>query len=127
MIQGKRLDIAYTWTWGSTGFNMGAGAITSLLPPGCVSRNLNETHIPCFLYTGSTTHFAWSGLCWIPPNSNVLHPRFSQDASHSYIWDFMTQGFNGVNGVNTGVPAIPGAFTDGPAAILTIAGSLEIQ
>lgn len=127
LIQGKKLDIAYTWTWGSSGINMGAGAITSLLPPGCVSRNLNETHIPCFFYTGSATHYAWAGMCWIPPNSNVLHPRFPQDTTHPYIWDFMTQGFNGTNGVGTGVPAIPGAFSDGPAAILSIAGTIEIQ
>lgn len=127
MLQGKKLEIAYTWTWGSTGFNMGAGPITSLLPPGLVSRNLNETHIPCFFYTGSTTHFAWAGMCWIPPNSNVLHPRFPQDTTHPYIWDFQTQGFNGVNGVGTGVPAIAGAFSDGPASILSIAGTIEVQ
>lgn len=127
LIQGKRLEIAYTWTWGSSGYYFGAGALTSLLPPGCISRNLNETHIPCVFYTGTTTHYVWAGMCFIPSNSNILKPRFPQDASHANIWDFMTQGFNGVNGVGTGVPAIPGAYSDGPAAILTIAGSLEIQ
>jgi hypothetical protein len=127
LLTGKKLDIAYTWSWGSTGFNAGAGAISSVLPPGMVSRNLNETHIPCFWYTGTVTHYAWSGLCFIPSNSNLLKPRFPQDTTHAYIWDFMTQGFGGTNGVGTGVPAIPGAFSDGAAAILTIAGSLEIQ
>jgi hypothetical protein len=127
LLTGKKLDIAYTWSWGSTGFNAGAGAINSVLPPGMVSRNLNETHIPCFWYTGTVTHYAWSGLCFIPSNSNLLKPRFPQDTTHPYIWDFMVQGFGGTNGVGTGVPAIPGAFSDGPAAILTIAGSLEIQ
>lgn len=127
MLTGKRLDIAYTWTWGSTAFNAGAGAITSQLPAGMISRNLNETHIPCVWYTGSTTHYIFAGMCLIPANSNVLRPRFPQDLTHSYIWDFMTQGYNGTNGIGTGVPAIPSAFSDGPAAILTIAGSLEVQ
>lgn len=127
LIQGKKLEIAYTWTWGSSGFNGGAGPITALLPPGCISRNLGETHIPCFWYTGTTTHFIFNGLCWITANSNVLRPRFPQDTTHPYMWDFQVQGFNGVNGVGTGVPAIPSAFSDGPAAVLTIAGSIEIQ
>ncbi len=127
LVTGKRLDIAYTWQWGTSGFNAGAGEIDSVLPPGMISRNLNETHIPCFFYTGSTTHFAWAGMCYIPPNSNKLIPRFPQSAAAANIWSFMTQGFGGTNGVGTGVPAIPGAFSDGPQAILTIAGSLEIQ
>lgn len=125
--QGKRLDIAYTWTWGSTGYYAGAGPLTSSLPPGMVARNLNETHIPCVWYTGSTTHFVFAGMALIPSNSNVIRPRFPQSAAACNIWDFQSQGFGGVNGVGTGVPAIPGAFSDGPAAILTIAGTLEIQ
>lgn len=127
LLTGKRLDIAYTWSWGSTGYNAGAGPITTLLPPGMVSRNLNETHIPCVWYTGTTTHYVFAGMCFLPANSNVLHPRFPQDLTHPFIWDFQTQGFGGTNGAGTGVPAIPSAFSDGAAAILTIAGSLEIQ
>lgn len=127
MLIGKRLDVAYTFTWGSTGFGAGAGPINTTLPPGMISRNLNETHIPCVWYTGTTTHYVFAGMCFIASNSNVLQPRFPQDLTHPYIWELMTQGFSGSNGVGTGVPAIPGAFSDGPAAILTIAGSLEIQ
>jgi hypothetical protein len=125
--QGKRLDIAYTWSWGSTGFNAGAGPITSVLPPGMVSRNLNETHILCVWYTGSVTHYVFAGACFIPSNSNILNPRFPQSPAASNIWAFQVQGFGGTNGVGTGVPAISGAFSDGPAAILTITGTLEIQ
>lgn len=127
LLQGKRLEIAYTWTWGSSGYFAGAGPITTLLPPGMISRNLNETHIPCVWYTGTTTHYVFGGMCYIPANSNILRPRFPQDLTHSYLWDFQSQGFNGTNGPGTGVPAIPSAFSDGAAAILTIAGSLEIQ
>ena len=124
LVQGKRLDIAYTWTWGSSGYNAGAGALTSLLPPGMVSRSLNETHIPCFWYSGSTTLNAFAGLCFIAPNSNVLRPRLPVSLTSPRIDGLQVS--NG-SGVGTGIPLIPGAFSDGPAAVLTIAGSLEIQ
>jgi hypothetical protein len=125
--QGKRLDIAYTFTWGSAGFSAGAGPINTTLPPGFVSRNLGETHIPCLWYSGSVTKTVWAGLCYIGPNSNGLAPRFPISAANASIWELAAQGYGGVTGVGTGTPNIPGAFSDGPAAVLTIAGTIEIQ
>lgn len=127
MQQGKLLNIAYTFTWGSTGFSAGAGPINCLLPPGYTSRNLGETHVPCMWYSGSVTKTVWSGLAYIGPNSNGLSPRFPIGPGNPSIWELATQGYGGVTGVGTGTPNIAGAFSDGPAAVLSIMGAIEIQ
>lgn len=125
--QGKRLEIAYTFTWGSSGFSGGAGPINTTLPPGMISRNLGETHIPCLWYSGSVTKSVWAGLAYIGPNTNGISPRFPISQGNASIWELAVQGYGGVNGAGTGTPNIAGAFSDGPAAVLSIMGTIEIQ
>jgi hypothetical protein len=127
MLQGKRLDIAYTFTWGSSGFSAGGGPISTTLPPGMVSRNLGETHLICVCYTGTTTNKGFQGACFLPANSNKLQPRFSAANGNTELFYYQVQGVGGATGVGTGAPLVPGAFSDGPAAILSIMGTIEIQ
>lgn len=127
MLQGKRLDIAYTFTWGSSGFSAGGGPISTTLPPGMVSRNLGETHLLCVCYTGTVTNKGFQGACFLPANSNKLQPRFSAANGNTELFYYQVQGVGGATGVGTGAPLVPGAFSDGPAAILSITGTIEIQ
>jgi hypothetical protein len=124
MLQGKKLQIAYTFQWGTSGFNAGAGAIRTTLPPGMVSRAVGETQILCQWYSGTGTSTVWVGCAHIPSNSNSIRPQFPFSASISQIAAFQVS--NG-SGAGTGFPAIPGQFTDGPGAILNINGTIEIQ
>jgi hypothetical protein len=92
-----------------------------------VSRNLGETHIPCLWYSGSVTKSVWAGLAYVGPNTNGISPRFPISQANASIWELAVQGFGGVNGAGTGTPNIAGAFSDGPAAVLSIMGTIEIQ
>lgn len=124
MLQGKKLVIAYTFQWGTSGFNAGAGSIRTTLPPGMTSRAVGETQILCQWFSGSGTGTVWVGCAHIPANSNSIRPQFAFSAGVANIGAFQIS--NG-SGAGTGVPALPGQFTDGPGAILNINGTIEIQ
>lgn len=124
MVQGKKLVLAYTFQWGTTGFGAGAGSIRTTLPPGMVSRAVGETQILCQWYSGTVTQTVWVGCAHIPANSNSIRPQFPFAAANSQIGAFQIS--NG-SGAGTGVPQIPSAFTDGPGAILNVNGTIEIQ
>jgi hypothetical protein len=128
MLQGKKLQIAYTFQYGTSGYNSGAGAIRTTLPPGMVSRAVGETQILCQLYTGTATQFVWVGAAHIPANSNSVRPQFAQSASQANIGAWAVSGTQGTAGTaGTGWPLIAGQFNDGPGAILNINGTIEIQ
>lgn len=126
LLQGKRLDIAYTFQWGSNSFNGGAGAIRTLLPPGMLSRALGETQIVCQWYSGSGTGTVWGGVAQVPANSNSVRPQFAASSGNCVLGAFAVAGYGGT-GAGTGWPLIPGQFSDGPGAILNINGTIEIQ
>lgn len=124
MVQGKKLVLAYTFQWGTTGFGAGAGSIRTTLPPGMVSRAVGETQILCQWFSGTVTGTVWVGCAHIPANSNSIRPQFPFAAANSQIGAFQIS--NG-SGAGTGIPQIPSAFTDGPGAILNVNGTIEIQ
>lgn len=124
MLQGKRLEIAYTFQWGTSGFGAGAGPIQTTLPPGMVSRAVGETQILCQWYSGTGTSTVWCGCAFIPANNNSIRPQFPFSGSIANIGAFQIS--NG-SGAGTGIPLIPGQFSDGPGAILNINGTIEIQ
>lgn len=124
MVQGKKLVLAYTFQWGTSGFGAGAGSIRTTLPPGMVSRAVGETQILCQWFSGTVTGTVWVGCAHIPANSNSIRPQFPFAAANSQIGAFQIS--NG-SGAGTGVPQIPSAFTDGPGAILNVNGTIEIQ
>lgn len=126
MLQGKRLEIAYTFQWGTSGFSAGEGPIQTLLPPGMVTRSVGETQILCQWFSGSGTQTIWTGSAFIPANSNSIRPQFPISAAVCNMLPFQVGG-NGAVGAGTGVPLIPGQFSDGPGAILNINGTIEIQ
>lgn len=126
LLQGKRLEIAYTFQWGSSGFNAGAGDIRTTLPPGMVSRAVGETQILCHWWSGSGTQSNWVGAAFIPANSNSIRPQFPFSPTDARIGAFQVSGWTGT-GVGTGIPQIAGQFSDGPNAILDINGVIEIQ
>lgn len=126
MLQGKRLEIAYTFQWGTSGYNAGEGAIQTTLPPGMTTRSVGETQILCQWFSGSTTQTIWPGSAFVPANSNSIRPQFPISAAVCNLLPFQVGG-NGGTGVGTGVPLISGSFSDGPGAILNINGTIEIQ
>ena len=126
MLQGKMLHIAYTFQWGTSGFNAGAGDIRTTLPPGMVSRAVGETQIVCHWWSGSVTQTNWVGCAFIPANSNSIRPQFPFSMSNAMIGAFQVGGWSG-SGAGTGIPQVPSAFSDGPGAILDINGAIEIQ
>jgi hypothetical protein len=126
MLQGKRLEIAYTFQWGTSGFTAGEGAIQTTLPPGMTSRSVGETQILCQWFSGTTSQTIWSGSAFVPANSNAIRPQFPISAATCNLLPFQVGG-NGGTGVGTGVPLISGSFSDGPGAILNINGTIEIQ
>lgn len=127
MLQGKKLVIAYTFVWGTTGFNAGAGPIRTTLPPGMVSRANGETQILVHWYSGTVTATNWVGCAFIPANSNSIRPQVPFGHTDAALAELMVSGNGGVNGAGTGIPLIPSAFSDGPGAILDINGTIEIQ
>lgn len=126
MLQGKRLEIAYTFQWGTSGYNAGEGAIQTTLPPGMTSRAVGETQIFCQWYSGTSTQTIWAGAAFVPANSNSVRPQFPISAAACNLLPFQVGG-NGSTGAGTGVPLITGQFSDGPGAILNINGTIEIQ
>jgi hypothetical protein len=128
MLQGKKLQLAYTFQYGTSGFNSGAGAIRTTLPPGMTSRAVGETQILCQLYTGTTTALVFCGTAHIPANSNSIRPQFPQSLTQTNIGAWAVSGTQGTAGAaGTGWPLIAGQFSDGPAAILNVNGTIEIQ
>jgi len=126
MLQGKRLELAYTFQWGTSGFSAGEGPIQTTLPPGMVSRAIGETQIFCQWFSGSGTQTIWAGAAFIPANSNAVRPQFPISANTCNLLPFQVGGNGGI-GAGTGVPQLPGNFSDGPGAILNINGTIEIQ
>lgn len=122
---GKRLDINYTFVFGTTGLDGGSGAITTQLPGGFVSRAAAETHIVSYLFTGAGDTTSWGGVCWVPANSTTLQPRFSISPSDCRLGNYRIAGTAGTPG--TGIPYTPGGYPGGPSAILSINGTIEIQ
>ncbi len=126
---GKRGDLSYTWTANGTGANVRTGAITSLLPPGWVSRGLGSTDLMATLYNApqsgnNVAEFLMLGNCVVLANDNVLRFRFPFSGNTSLRGQFI--GSAGT-GVGSGTPTVPNGYWGGPGSVLSVTGVIELQ
>jgi len=128
VLQGKRLDLSYTFFFGTSGQQGGAGDISTNLPPGLLSRVGLESHILAVLYTGgsgSGSQLVFAGACFVPPNSNQLFPRFALSRSDTAIAGLKNADSSGAAG--TGIPLLSGRYPIDAGSILSLTGVIEVQ
>lgn len=125
LVSGKVCHLRYVFQAGTTGFQGRWGDVWCYLPPGLTSAPTAETHIFAKLSVAwpiGTPNGAWTGSCYIPPNSNRMNLFFPTAPGDCRIREYRVSGDSqGLAG--SGIPQIPGGY---PApGILVITGTIE--
>jgi len=117
---GKTLRLNYFFDWGNSPYNMGWGAVFTLLPAGAFAKQ--ETHLHTWLYVATNTT-RWVGDAVIFASGNLMYPQYpfsSSDCRLGYYQVASTSSqFTG-----TGIPYISGNYPQ--AGILSITGEMEL-
>lgn len=121
-VQGKRLYLNYFFDWGSTPYDMGWGAIFTVLPAGLFAKQ--DTHLHAKLFVGRSTNTHWLGNCYVFAASNIMYPQFPFTSSDNRLGNYQVSSSSSrLSG--TGIPFISGSWPDG--GLLIISGVMEIQ
>lgn len=124
-LQGKTLALNYYFNWGTGPFNMGWGAVFSVLPfPGGVNMLAKQnTVLPAKIYV-PYNQSSWSGLASIAAGSNVMYFQFPFTSNDCRL-GFYQVSSNSNQWSGTGVPYIASGYPEG--GNLSAVGSFETQ
>lgn len=121
-VQGKRLYLNYHFDWGGTPYDMGWGAIFTILPAGLFARQ--DTHLHAKLFVGRSSNTHWLGNCYVLSSSNIMYPQFPFTSGDNRLGNYQVSSSSSrLSG--TGVPFISNSFPDG--GLLSVTGVMEIQ
>jgi hypothetical protein len=119
---GKTLTLNYIFDWGNTPYDMGWGAIFTILPAGMFAKQ--ETHLKAKLFVARSSNTHWQGNCYILSASNIMYPQFPISSTDGRLGNYQVSSTSAKNS-GTGIPFISGSWPD--AGILNISGVMEIQ
>lgn len=122
---GNRLDLHYTFTWGSPPWDGHIGAIATMLPPGITAAPGGNQYFHAHLWTTSGTEgtMDWAGSAFVLPSAEfiqLLFPRWSGDCRLApYTIAGPTPGSR-----DWSVPFIGTGYPEG--GVLSLEGTLDI-
>ncbi|MCW2904698.1 MAG: hypothetical protein JWO67_6963 [Streptosporangiaceae bacterium] len=122
---GNDLALSYEALWGGPPYNMGNGAINTVLPNGWVTPTGRDQWMPCQLFvndsvSGFTGNMA--GLALVKSGSNQVRPYFPRDGGFSWLFPYTVQQTIGTPGQS--YPQVGNGYAQGGS--LHIAGTIEL-
>lgn len=124
---GNDLTISYEARFGGTGYNMGTGVITTVLPNGWVTPTGRDQWVPAHIWVNDAVSGVvqdWAGMALIQSGSNVVRPYFPWNTGplSTGITPYLVANSVGVPGAS--VPYVAGGFSQG--GTLHLAGTVEL-
>jgi hypothetical protein len=119
---GKTLQLNYLFDWGNTPYDMGWGAIFTLLPGGMFAKQ--ETHIHTKLFVGRSSSTHWQGSCYMLAGSNIMYPQFPFSSTDGRMGNYQVSSTSSRSS-GSGIPFISNSWPDG--GLLSITGVVELQ